>query len=109
MITIRKYTTTVIKPYRGYIGHAVAEYARNKNIPHEKLHRENHYPKEFLDSYFKKNPAPTFNRKCKPITIEMMKLLPMIKLFVCPQSDENLTSDGKYVFLGKKAIGFWKN
>jgi len=108
MITIRKYTTTVIKPYRGYLGHIVAEQARKQNIPHEKLHRENHYPKEFLDSYFKKNPAPIFNKKCKPITIEMMKLLP-IKLFVWPESDENLTSDGKYVFLGKKAIGFWKD
>jgi len=106
MITIRKYTTTIIKPYRGYLGHIVAQEARNQNIPHEKLHRENHYPKEFLDEYFKNNPTPTFNENCEPITIEMIKMLP-IKIFRWPENNENLTSDGNHVFLGKKCIGFW--
>lgn len=98
--------------FRTFIGRKVAVFSIEKTVNYKKLRHhkslENHYPIEVLEEYFSLNPVPVKSDDCEPITMEMIKILP-IKLLYMPKTNENITTDGTNVFLGKKWIGFWKN
>jgi hypothetical protein len=106
MISLRNYNKQIHRSYRCFIGKKVAQESRNQKIIYTRIHNENHYPSEFLDEYFSKNPIPIKNNNCLPITLEMIKELP-IKMLFYPNDSENLTSDGINVFFNDKCIGFW--
>lgn len=96
------------KYYRTYIGRIVAKYARENSVEYFKVRNEIVYPDGFLEKYFSENPIPIKNNDCEPITLEMIKILP-IKMLFTPQTNDDLTSDGVNVFLEDKCIGFWIN
>jgi len=96
------------KYYRSYIGRKIAKYARENGIEYFKERNEINYPDGFLEKYFSENPIPVKNKDCEPITLEMIKILP-IKMLFKPKTNENLTTDGINVFLRNKCVGFWIN
>ncbi len=111
MISIKNFDKKIHFSYRKIIGYEIAKKAREEKISYQKIkvdekYFENHYPNEFLQKYFKDNPIPTFNENCEPITVEMIKLLP-IKLFFDTKKNDGLTTDGENIFLEKKWIGHW--
>lgn len=108
MISIKNFNKYIHYSWRGYIGRDIAKKARELGIRYEKINNENHYPIEFLESYFLENPVPIKNENCEPITLEMIKVLP-IKLLVPTTYDLELTTDGKYIFHKTKCVGYWKN
>lgn len=113
-LTIREFLEKkgikINRDYRVYIGHKLANFSIEKKIRYEKVlynkHFENAHKIEVLDEFFKNNPIPLKTDDCEPITLEMIKILP-IKLFATNLSGENLTTDGSNIFLGKKWIGYW--
>lgn len=96
--------------YRSYIGRKLAKFSIEKKIRYEKVqhneHFENAHQIEVLEDFFKNNPIPLKTDDCEPITLEMIKILP-IKIFATNLSGKNLTTDGENIFVGKKWIGYW--
>lgn len=115
-LTLREYEKEINQKigryYRCFIGRHIARFSISKNVRFEKIqfgnHLENSFPKEIIDEYFKTNPIPVKHENYEPISLEMIKLLP-IRIFHKNLRDENLFTDGKNVFMKDTWIGYWKN
>ena len=110
-IKIKKFKKGLDNGYRSVVGLLVVKEYRKKNIgiEIEKKNNENIYPVSFLEEYFSNNPIPEYSENCEPITVEMIKVLP-IKTYRMLCKSGNYTTDGTSVFNGEKQyIGYWIN
>jgi len=116
ILTIREFLEKkeikINRDYRSFIGRKLAKFSIEKKIRYEKVkfneHIENAHQIEVLEEFFKNNPIPIKNEECDPITLEMIKILP-IKLFAKNLKGDKLTTDGSNIFVGRKWIGYWED
>ncbi|WP_395073803.1 hypothetical protein [Flavobacterium sp.] len=107
LISIKKFDPKINEDFRTFIGQLISEEARKQKIEYIKKKNENHYPNEFLNQYFRENPISYENENCEKITVEMIKLLP-IRMFTNKYVEDQLTTDGSYIFHKTRMVGKWK-
>jgi len=110
-IKIKNFKKNLDDGYRSFLGRVISiEYKlKNIGIKIEKKNNENIYPISFLEEYFLNNPIPEYSENCEPISIEMIKLLPIKTHRMLCKSD-NYTTDGINLFNGQNQyMGYWIN